>query len=117
FPAFAENYASFLERELFRRERSAHALLVARLIVELNSRDGQCGFNRLMLANAADVRDSELLIAEVDYQFYLNARLKYEEYSFYLAQSKDFGDEWRAIKAAFPRQTQQEGIIRRSFLP
>ena len=117
FPAFAESYANFLKRELFQRRRSAHGLLLARMVVEFNSRDGQCGFNRLKLADAAAVRDSERLISEGDYQVYLNARVKYEEYAFYLSQSKDFRDEWRAIKAAFPKETQQEAIIRRSFIP
>src|SRR6266536_430665 len=59
--------------------RSAHGFLVASMIVELNSWNGQCGFNRLKLADAAVVRDSERLISEGDYQFYLNARMKYEE--------------------------------------
>ena len=117
FPAFAESYGAFLKRELFRRRRSHHALLMARMIVEFNSRDGQCGFNRLKLADSAAVRESEALISEGDYQFYLNSQLKYDEYAFYLSESKGFRDEWQAIRAVFPRETQQEGILRRSFVP
>ena len=117
FPAFAESYARFLRRELFRRKRSPHGLLVASMIIEFNCQDGQCGFNRLKLADSATVRESEALISEGGYQFYLNARMKYEEYAFYLRVSTAFRDEWRAIKATFPGETLQEGIIRRSFIP
>src|SRR5262245_30371357 len=69
FPAFAESYAGFLKRELFSRKRSTHALLVVRMIVEFNSRDGQCGFNRLQLADATAVRESERVVSEGGYEF------------------------------------------------
>jgi len=117
FPAFAESYAKFLKRELFRRERSPHGLLVARLIVEFNCQDGRCGFNRLELADSAAVREGEALISQGEYEFYLNARMKYEEYALYLSESTAFRDEWVTIKTAFPTETRQEGIIRRTFIP
>jgi hypothetical protein len=117
FPAFAESYARFLRKELFRRNRSEHARLLARMIMEFNSHDGQCGFNRLELADPVAVRESERLIAGGEYEFYLNARLKYDEYAFYLSQSQMFKNEWSAVKLAFPKKTAQEGIIRRSFIP
>jgi len=56
FPAFAESYAAFLKRDLFLRKHSAHASLVARMIVEFNSQDGQCWilFDTSQIVHRAD---------------------------------------------------------------
>src|SRR5258705_13829636 len=86
------------------------------MIVEFNSQDGQCGFNQLKLADPDAVRESERVVSEGGYEFYLNARVKYDEYALYLSESKAFRDEWQAIKAAFPEEMKQEGIILRSFI-
>ena len=56
------------------------------------------------------------MLCGLSYESYLNARVKYDEYAFYLSESKAFRDEWQAIKAAFPEETKQEKIIRRSFI-
>ena len=56
------------------------------------------------------------MLCGLSYESYLNARVKYDEYALYLSESKAFRDEWQAIKAAFPEETKQEKIIRRSFI-
>ena len=119
FPAFPENYAAFLKTELFKtgRNRLPVTELLARMIVEFNVRGGHCGFNKLTLADAETVRDSERRMLEGGYEFYLKAREKYDEYQFYLKELPGFQAEWQAIKAAFPKQTRQPGILHRTLLP
>lgn len=119
FPAFPESYAAFLQRELFKasRNRDPVAELIARMIVEFNVREGQCGFNKLVLADAETVRESERRMIEGSYEFYLKTQEKYNEYQFYLKELPDFQAEWRALKQAFPKQTKAAGIIHRTLLP
>lgn len=55
------------------------AIVLAKMIVQFNSGDGRCGFNRLELAAPAVIRESETLVQEGRYEFYLRAKEKYDE--------------------------------------
>ena len=118
FPSFPENYAYHLKAALAATEarRDPAALLLARMIVEFNTGDGRCGFNKLQLADAATIRESEALIHEGRFEFYLKAKEKYDEYAFSLDQSGEFRTEWALIKKSFPRQCSGKGITRRSLI-
>ncbi|MEI7775567.1 MAG: hypothetical protein WCK17_12425 [Verrucomicrobiota bacterium] len=118
FPSFPENYACHLKAALAAPEarRDPAALLLARMIVEFNAGDGRCGFNKLQLADAATIRESEALIHEGRFEFYLKAKEKYDEYACGLEQSGEFRTEWALIKKSFPRQCSGKGIIRRSLM-
>jgi hypothetical protein len=119
FPAFPENYAAFFKTELFKAnpKRQPEAETMAGMVAEWNMRGGQCGFNKLALADAGVVRESEHRIHEGGYEFYLKAKEKYDEYHFYLRDFPEFQAEWQALKAAFPKPTSQAGIIHRTLLP
>lgn len=63
------------------------------------------------------IRESEHLVHEGRFKFYLRAQEKYDEYLFYLEQSKDFQIEWSLLKGAFPGSVIGKKIINRSLLP
>ena len=121
FPAFPENYAQFLHGELLKlpRERDPGTIALAGLLAhgpEPAGGDGRCGFNRLALSATAVIRDSETLMHEGRYEFYLKAREKYAEYECYLEQSGEFRADWDRIKACYGELRGQE-IVRRSLIP
>jgi hypothetical protein len=118
FPSFPENYALFLKEALFAapKKRPVEAEMLSRMLVEFNAGNGQCGFNKLALANPETIRDSEKRIHDGSYEFYLKAQAKYDEYLFYLKESKAFKTEWKLIKASFPKQTNTPKIIHRTLL-
>jgi hypothetical protein len=117
FPAFPENYALFLRDEITKPagKRDPDAIALAELLVP--GADGRCGFNRLALSDPAAIRESETLMYEGRYEFYLKAREKYAEYESYLAHSAQFRVDWERIKACFPGQLRGEKIARRSLIP
>lgn len=117
FPPFPENYALFLRDQLPKSKRSNEAILLARQLVDLNANGDRCGFNRLTVADAETIRASERLVVDGNYDFYLNAKAKYDEYVVYLRQSLEFQREWKALKAAFPGETNKRQILRRSLIP
>ncbi len=117
FPAFPENYASYLRTALTARSPAPAAILLAKMLIEFNVNEGRCGFNRLELADAGLIRESEALVHEGRYEFYLRAQEKYDEYLFYLEQSPDFRNEWALLKKSFAASTAGKKIIRRSIMP
>lgn len=118
FPSFPENYATFLMDALLAdpTKRPPEAEMLSKMLVEFNRQDGQCGFNKLALANPQAIRESERRIHDGSYEFYLKAQEKYDEYQFYLEESKAFQEEWALIKSSFPRQTGTSEIIHRTLL-
>lgn len=122
FPIFPENYAHFLREELMKPEgkRDPGAAVIAEMIVGGSGApeaDGRCGFNRLALNDPAVIRESEMLIHEGHYEFYLKAQEKYSEYEFYLENSAEFRVDWERIKACFAGQFHGLEIVRRSLIP
>lgn len=115
FPSFPENYALFLKTALLARRPDRNALLLANMIVDFNSEEGRCGFNRLQLANAALIRESEDLVKQGRYEFYLRAQEKYDEYLYYLRQSAEFTGEWELLKESFAIAADK--VIRRTLMP
>lgn len=101
FPSFPENYALFLKDALLSPKPGRAALTLAKMMLEFNAGEGRCGFNRLQLADADLIRQSETLVHEGKYEFYLRAQEKYDEYLFYLTNSEDFAAEWALLKEAF----------------
>jgi hypothetical protein len=118
FPSFPENYALFLKDALFgdQKKRTPEAELLSRMLVEFNTQQGQCGFNKLALSNPQAIRESEERIHEGNYEFYLKAREKYDEFQFYLKESQAFKAEWQSIKSSFPKQTKAKEIVHRTLL-
>jgi len=117
FPSFPENYAEYLCSELFKMDRQPEADLIAGMLVaDIKVGRGQCGFNKLILADPQAVRDSERRIHEGQFEFYLNAQEKYDEYLCYLQEQPEFKAEWAAIKTAFPKQTNKPDILHRTLL-
>jgi hypothetical protein len=118
FPSFPENYATFLRDALLAdpKKRLPEADMISRMLVEFNVQNGQCGFNKLALANPKAIRESERRIHDGSFEFYLKAQEKYDEYQFYLEESKAFQEEWALIKSSFPRQTASSEIIHRTIL-
>lgn len=117
FPAFPENYALYLKTALTSSAPEPSAILLAKMIVEFNADAGRCGFNRLELTAPTVIRESEALVQEGRYEFYLRAQEKYDEYLFYLEQSEDFGTEWATLKKIFPSAMFRKEIINRTLMP
>lgn len=122
FPGFPENYALFLRDEMTKptKNRNAGAIALAELLAPAASRageDGRCGFNRLTLSDPAVIRESEALMHEGRYEFYLKAREKYAEYECYLEHSPEFRTDWERVKVCFADQLRQHDIVRRSLIP
>ncbi len=117
FPAFPENYAGYFKEALISRKSDPAAVLLAKMIVQFNAGDGRCGFNRLELAEPSVITESEALVHEGRYEFYLRAREKYDEYLFYLANSDEFRYEWSLIKQTFPAHVEGSRVINRSLMP
>lgn len=122
FPAFPENYALFLRDQLMApaMKRDPGAVALAELLVpkpEGVSPDGRCGFNRLALLDPASIRESEMLIHEGRYEFYLKAQEKYAEYEGYLEHSAEFRADWQHIQTCFAAQLHGQEIVRRSLIP
>ena len=117
FPSFPENYAEYLSSELFKLDRQPEADLIAGMLVaDIKDGQGQCGFNKLILANLQVVRESEHRIHDGQFEFYLNTKVKYKEYLCYLREKTEFKAEWTAIKTAFPHQTNNKNILHRTLL-
>ena len=116
FPSFPESYAEFLRAELLKpaKERNPGAAVIAGLLAE---QEGHCGFNRLVLADPAVIKESETRIHGGQYEFYLKAQEKYEEFEFYLMNSAEFQADWDLIKACCAGPTGNEKILRRSLIP
>ncbi len=117
FPAFPENYASYLKTALTAATPDPAAILLAKMLIEFNAKEGRCGFNRLELADSRLIRESEALVHEGRYEFYLRAQEKYDEYLFYLEQLPDFRKEWAVLQQSFPSLVAGKEIIRRSIVP
>lgn len=117
FPAFPENYAIYLRKALTAQTPDQVAIFLAKMLVEFNAKEGRCGFNRLELADAGLIRESEALVHEGRYEFYLRAQEKYEEYFFYLEQSEEFRKEWALLKETFPTAIVGKKVINRSLMP
>ena len=119
FPALPENYARQLQRALLESpgHREPTDLLLARMVAEFNARDGRCGFNKLVLEDPAVIREAETMNHQGEYDIYLKAREKYDEYVYYLEESPEFAEEWEAIKTAFLDCIKDRSIIRRSPIP
>ncbi len=117
FPAFPENYANYLKSALTSASPDPAAILLAEMIVQFNAADGRCGFNRLEVAAPGVIRESETLVHEGRYEFYLRAQEKYDEYLFYLEQSEDFRNEWALLKQTFPQSIARKKVINRSLMP
>jgi hypothetical protein len=119
-PAFPENYAFYLLEQLRKPAGRVpkEATLLARLILgRTEIMDGECGLNRLLLANPEIVRASERLMLHGGYDVYLNARIKYEEILETLNSSEEFRSDWNDLKQQFPHETRIKAIIHRSLLP
>lgn len=117
FPAFPENYAAFLKNALTSRSPEPAAEVLAKMIVEFNAGDGRCGFNQLELVAPEVICESEALIHEGRYEFYLRAQEKYDEYLFYLEQSEEFRNEWSLLKENFPSAVIGKKVINRTLMP
>jgi hypothetical protein len=116
FPSYSESYAGYLRDVLVRGQIDAQALALARLI-NTQEEPGHCGFNQLVLADVAAVRQGEAWKKEGRFEPFLKAHEKYEEYVAYLKNHAGFRTEWAAVKAAFPEQVAGQKIIRRSLVP
>ena len=118
FPVFPENYAAHFRDALLAPpgKRDATAILIAKMLVTNATGDGNCGFNKLVLADAAAIRESERRMLTGGYEYYLNAQEKYEEFVFHLEQSHEFAEDWQRLKAQFPKECARK-IIRRSPIP
>ena len=84
FPSFPENYAHFLREELLKPagKRDPGAKAIADLLVcgsDADGADDRCGFNRLVLSDPAVIRESETLMHEGRYEFYLKAQEIFHE--------------------------------------
>jgi hypothetical protein len=87
------------------------------MIAEFNAGGGRCGFNRLQVTAPNLIRESEALVHEGRYEFYLRAQEKYDEYQFYLEQSEEFRKEWTLLKNMFPEAIAGDRVINRSLIP
>lgn len=119
FPALPENYARYLKTTLETPcgQRDESAIVLARLIVEFNAGDGQCGFNKLILKDPETVRESERLNYQGRYEVYLKAQEKYDEYVCLLENSAEFKAEWQLIKTTYAYFLTDKPVIRRSSIP
>ena len=119
FPSYPEDHARFLLDELLKpvSRRSREALLLAQLIVGPGAASGRCGFNVLKVRDFAVICESERRVLCGGYELYLKAREKYREYLVRLKKSAEFRADWKAIRAGFPKQTAQGGILHRSLIP
>ena len=118
FPVFPENYAAHLRDALLvpAKKRDATAILIAQMLVGEAAGDGNCGFNKLVLADAAAIRESERRMLTGGYEFYLKAKEKYDEFVFQLENSREFKADWQRLKTQFPKECARK-IIRRSPIP
>jgi len=119
FPALPENYAQYLQAALATplSDHDESAMVLARLIVEFNAGGGQCGFNKLILEDAATIRESERLNYEGRYEVYLKTQAKYDEYVYFLEHSPDFQAEWQLIKTTYAYFLANKRVLRRSPIP
>ena len=118
FPAFPENYAHYLKSALTSATAPPRAAQVlAELTGDAGPTDGRCGFNRLKLAHPEVVRQSESVVHEGSYEFYLRANERYDEYLFYLKESRDFEREWKSLKELMPLPFARKKVIHRSLMP
>ena len=119
FPALPENYAGFLKTALETPtdQRDESAVVLARLVSEFNAGDGQCGFNRFVLKDAKTIRESEQINLDGDYEVYLKAQDKYDEYVFRLQNSPEFQAEWNLIKTTYAYFLDDKEKMRRSPIP
>lgn len=119
FPAYPEDYATFLLSELLKPtpRRSAQAGLLTNMIVGAGADAGRCGFNALKVRDPEPIRESERSVLCGDYDAYLKASEKYHEYLARLGSNPEFQQDWRALKRAFPRKTAGGRILHRSLIP
>jgi len=117
FPSFPENYAQFLRDALEKAPAQRDPSTVAMATMIVSGADGRCGFNRLQLSEPAVIRESEALMHEGRYEFYLRAQEKYAEYETQLENSAEIRADWQHIKACFAAQLRGHEIVRRSLIP
>ena len=117
FPGVSGKLRDLSKGILTARTPDPTAILLAKMLIEFNVKEGRCGFNRLELADAGLIRSSETLVHEGRYEFYLRAKEKYDEYLFYLEQSEEFRNEWTLLKETFPSGVVGKKVINRSLMP
>jgi hypothetical protein len=116
FPTFAENYAGRLLVALKAKRLLADARLIADFVLA-DGIDGLCGFQRLALADPDFIRQSETWLCDGEFEPFLKARAKYDEYARRLSAEPEFRRDWRALKKVFPRETSRPGILHRTLVP
>ncbi len=119
FPAYPEEYATFLLQELFKpaSRRTREASTIARILTGPGSESGRCGFNAFQLHDPACITESERAVLSGDYELYLKAGAKYREYLLRLERSSEFRRDWAAFKKAFPTQAMKKGVLHRTLIP
>lgn len=116
FPAFAENYAGRLLVALKAKHLPADARLIADFVLA-GGIDGLCGFQRLALADPDLIRQSEAWLRDGEFEPFLKASAKFDEYARRLRTEPEFRRDWRALKKVFPRETSRPGILHRTLVP